>query len=232
MRTLIKRSVLVCVFAAAMAAAAEAKGVVITITGTVTSGKNGSANLPKARGPFGANNQDLAGLPFVLTYFIDESKGTGVLFGPRCSSSGPFAASQISSVGPSNPIVATLAINGGVFAFGGGPYDENDKSYSSALRLASSCNPNSRLIAGVTISNGFNGSRYSGGSYVNVTLSPGAKASLTNDPDLGAPLYIEVPVVNPKLSILAFAITINDRLVGAAPITATGHLSVDSVRIE
>jgi hypothetical protein len=81
--------------------------VTFTIRGTVSTGTDGT-------GVFGfAPGTSLAGLPFVLVYTFDDTKGT-----EQVSSGKVPYGSSVTGIGPTSPGTAVLQIGNGSFSFG------------------------------------------------------------------------------------------------------------------
>jgi hypothetical protein len=107
----------------ALSRTAQAATINIVMTGAVSNGYDYT-------GVFGPPNTSLTGQPFTLTYTIDDAQGTQV---EACSTVPSFCTSEISGSATSSPVIATLTIGAGSFAFGNGLYsDAQIQTYYSA----------------------------------------------------------------------------------------------------
>ena len=136
--------------------------VVVTLTGTVSSGTD-------TTGVFGPPNSNLAGQPYIAIFTYDDTKGTTST--GSCADGTPYY-SILDPTSTSSPGIATLSIGGSApFPIGGGAFGQTQTNFSYALMYAkTSCFSYSEAGYGVQVSYASGG--FYGTSYVGTASGP------------------------------------------------------------
>jgi len=177
-----RSSSFVCFVALCLAATeAVASQVIITVTGTMSSGHDSS-------GVFGPTNGDLTGKNFTLVFTVDDT--AGVKNTATCGGVPYFTS--ITSTTSSNPATATLTIGGGSFTFGvlNASYEANSEVawyYASAP----TCSADSQIY--LAAGDGY----YGNGSGLNGYVYPATGTILTSNSNWEAPFFDSNLYVSP-----------------------------------
>src|SRR4051794_1962 len=137
---------------------AQAGQVVATITGTVASGVVSSGSKQPVFGFQPGTN--LAGKNYTLVYTIDDTAGAGTV-----TVGTPPYSSYLQSTTDSNPITASLAIEGGSVTYGNTPFGSFNGSQVQVARGTGS-GGNFQISIGESYNDGYNGG--SGNANANI----------------------------------------------------------------